>query len=46
MDGIETEYDAARVYDLFVIQTQGLKGCFNFNYSCEQVRMILEELEN
>jgi len=40
---INTEEDAARVYDFLSILTQGLQAKTNFSYTIEQVLVILRE---
>ena len=40
---IKTELDAARIYDLLSILTQGLYVKANFSYSVEQVLVLVRE---
>ena len=40
---IHTELEAARVYDFLSILTQGLQAKTNFQYTVEQILIILRE---
>jgi len=40
---IDTEQDAARIYDILAILTEGLTARTNFNYTMEQIHAIMNE---
>lgn len=40
---IETESDAARIYDFLAILTEGLVARTNFDYNVNKIRLIVNE---